>query len=191
MSTTDQLPTTLRPGPTADHGPDPEDDSGPGSIETVIRPKSGWIAMDWSEMVRGTRIALLLRLARRQDSLQADGAGRGLGRAPAALHDGGIHADLRANGEHDVDDRRSRTRCSSSPGLIFWTYFSGAVTGAGMSLITQQHLLTKVYFPRLFIPIACVGTVLVRPGDLAGDLRHPDGLLWRGPELADAGAWSP
>ena len=46
-------------------------------------------------------------------------------------------------------------------GLIFWTYFSGAVTGAGMSLISQQHLLTKVYFPRLFVPMACIGTVLV------------------------------
>ena len=46
-------------------------------------------------------------------------------------------------------------------GLIFWTFFSGSVTVAGMSLITQQHLLTKVYFPRLFIPIACIGTHLV------------------------------
>jgi lipopolysaccharide transport system permease protein len=46
-------------------------------------------------------------------------------------------------------------------GLIFWTFFSGSVTIAGMSLVTQQHLLTKVYFPRLFIPVSCIGTHLV------------------------------
>jgi lipopolysaccharide transport system permease protein len=52
-------------------------------------------------------------------------------------------------------------------GLIFWTYFANSVSNAGMSLITQQHLLTKVYFPRLFIPISCIGTNLV---DLAVSL---------------------
>jgi lipopolysaccharide transport system permease protein len=38
--------------------------------------------------------------------------------------------------------------------LLPWTLFSSAVTQAGMSLIANQSLVTKVYFPRLIIPIA-------------------------------------
>ncbi|NLF30014.1 MAG: ABC transporter permease [Planctomycetes bacterium] len=46
-------------------------------------------------------------------------------------------------------------------GLLPWTLFSGAVSLAGVSLITQAGLLTKVYFPRVFIPASCLGVVLV------------------------------
>jgi lipopolysaccharide transport system permease protein len=46
-------------------------------------------------------------------------------------------------------------------GLIPWTLFSQALTLGGQSLINQQHLMTKVYFPRLYIPAAAVGGCLV------------------------------
>lgn len=46
-------------------------------------------------------------------------------------------------------------------GLIPWTFFSQALTFGGQSLVNQQHLLTKVYFPRLFVPAAAVGGCLV------------------------------
>jgi lipopolysaccharide transport system permease protein len=36
--------------------------------------------------------------------------------------------------------------------LLPWIYFSGAVNNAGMSLVLNRRLLTKVYFPRLAIP---------------------------------------
>jgi lipopolysaccharide transport system permease protein len=41
-------------------------------------------------------------------------------------------------------------------GLIPWTFFSQAVTQGSQSLVNQQHLLTKVYFPRLFVPSSAV-----------------------------------
>jgi lipopolysaccharide transport system permease protein len=46
-------------------------------------------------------------------------------------------------------------------GLIPWTFFSQAVIQGSQSLVNQQHLLTKVYFPRLFVPAAAVGGCLV------------------------------
>jgi len=46
-------------------------------------------------------------------------------------------------------------------GLLPWTFFSAAVGLAGQSLVNQQNLLTKVYFPRLFIPTASIGASLV------------------------------
>ena len=42
----------------------------------------------------------------------------------------------------------------SFAGLLPWTLFSSALTQAGMSVVTNQALVTKVYFPRLIIPIA-------------------------------------
>jgi len=46
-------------------------------------------------------------------------------------------------------------------GLLLWTFFSGAISGSGNSLIGNAHLITKVYFPRLLIPVASVGARLV------------------------------
>ncbi len=40
--------------------------------------------------------------------------------------------------------------------LVPWTFFSTSLTSASGSLISSQRLLTKVYFPRLVIPIAPV-----------------------------------
>jgi lipopolysaccharide transport system permease protein len=40
--------------------------------------------------------------------------------------------------------------------LVPWTYFSTALTGATGSLISSSSIITKVYFPRLAIPIAPV-----------------------------------
>lgn len=37
--------------------------------------------------------------------------------------------------------------------LVPWTYFSGALGGAANSLISNRNLLTKIYFPRLAIPM--------------------------------------
>jgi lipopolysaccharide transport system permease protein len=46
-------------------------------------------------------------------------------------------------------------------GLMPWTFFSGAVSMASMSLVSSSNLITKVYFPRLIVPIASVGSGLV------------------------------
>jgi lipopolysaccharide transport system permease protein len=45
--------------------------------------------------------------------------------------------------------------------LVPWTYFSSALTGASSSLISSSGMITKVYFPRLIIPIAPVLSKLV------------------------------
>lgn len=46
-------------------------------------------------------------------------------------------------------------------GLLPWTFFSNAVTSSGNSLIGNSNLITKVYFPRMIIPIASVGAGLI------------------------------
>lgn len=46
-------------------------------------------------------------------------------------------------------------------GLLPWTFFSNAVTNSGNSLVGNSNLITKVYFPRMIIPMASVGSGLV------------------------------
>jgi len=41
-------------------------------------------------------------------------------------------------------------------GLLPWQLFSGAFSGAGSSLVNNAHLISKVYFPRLLVPLSAV-----------------------------------
>jgi lipopolysaccharide transport system permease protein len=45
--------------------------------------------------------------------------------------------------------------------LLPWTFFSNAVSSAAASLVGNTHLISKVYFPRLLIAMASIGTGLV------------------------------
>jgi len=44
----------------------------------------------------------------------------------------------------------------SLSGLVIWTFFANGLTAAAGSLVTNANLVSKVYFPRLTIPISAV-----------------------------------
>ena len=46
-------------------------------------------------------------------------------------------------------------------GLVPWMFFSNAIAQAGQSVVGNQNLVTKIYFPRLIIPMGAVGAGLV------------------------------
>jgi len=46
-------------------------------------------------------------------------------------------------------------------GLLLWQFFSGAFTDASDCLLTNKQIVTKVYFPRLILPISVVLTKFV------------------------------
>jgi lipopolysaccharide transport system permease protein len=46
-------------------------------------------------------------------------------------------------------------------GLLLWFFFANAVSSASNSIIGDRDLITKIYFPRLLIPLASVATALV------------------------------
>lgn len=46
-------------------------------------------------------------------------------------------------------------------GLLFWQFFSGALLDTSNSLIANQPIITKVYFPRIILPISGVLTKLI------------------------------
>jgi lipopolysaccharide transport system permease protein len=46
-------------------------------------------------------------------------------------------------------------------GLLFWQFFSSALSETSNVLVSNQAIITKVYFPRLILPISSVITKLV------------------------------
>jgi lipopolysaccharide transport system permease protein len=46
-------------------------------------------------------------------------------------------------------------------GLSLWTFYANAVTLAANSLVGSSHLIAKVYFPRLLIPLSAIFSGLV------------------------------
>jgi len=56
-------------------------------------------------------------------------------------------------------------------GLLAWTYFATTISQAGNSLVSSSNLISKVYFPRLIIPLSAAGVGLV-------DLAIATGLMF-------------
>lgn len=46
-------------------------------------------------------------------------------------------------------------------GLLFWQFFSGALSETSGALTSNQAIVTKVYFPRLILPISAVFTKMI------------------------------
>ncbi len=70
--------------------------------------------------------------------------------------------------------------------LLPWTYFAGALTGATGSVVENQRVITKVYFPRVLLPLSAVFSGLVDFG-IAFVLLIGMGIYYRvtpGPWLA-------
>ena len=73
-----------------------------------------------------------------------------------AYHDGRVHSRVR----QDAGDRSGLDPLFGIPypvfsfaGLLPWQFFAGALSRSGVSLVGNANLITKVYFPRLVIPI--------------------------------------
>jgi lipopolysaccharide transport system permease protein len=46
-------------------------------------------------------------------------------------------------------------------GLLPWTFFATSITRSGSSVVGSAHLVTKVYFPRIIIPLSSVGSFVI------------------------------
>ena len=148
----------LEPPPMSD-APDESPDAPDEMPELVIRPRSGWVAVDWAEMYRSRE--LLFFLAWRDVKIRYKQTV--LGAAWAVLQ-----PLLTMMIFTIIFGRFAGIKTGDMPypvfvfaGLIPWTFFASGVAAAGQSLVSQQALLTKVYFPRIFVPTAAVAALLV------------------------------
>ncbi len=74
-------------------------------------------------------------------------------------------------------------------GLVLWTFFSNSISMASNSLVGNQVLVSKVYFPRVFIPLASIGALLL---DLVVSMLLLVVLMfWYHWRVTSALVWSP
>jgi lipopolysaccharide transport system permease protein len=150
----------------------PARNGAPDAEETVIRLRSGWIAIDWAELYRSRELLFFLtwrdvKIRYKQTMLGASWA---------------VLQPLTTMVIFTVIfGKLARIPSEGIPyavyvlaGLVPWTFFASGVAQAGQSLVNQQQLLTKIYFPRLFVPTAAAGAFLI---DLAITLVLFAGLM--------------
>ncbi|HEX6502557.1 MAG TPA: ABC transporter permease [Terriglobales bacterium] len=129
------------------------------NYELVIEPRSGWQALDVREVVRFRELLGFLvwrdvKIRYRQTVLGALWA---------------ILQPLVGMTIFTVVFNRMAGVHSDGPpyplfafaGLVPWTFFANAVSTSSNSLIANQQLVSKIYFPRIFIPLGAIAALLV------------------------------
>lgn len=130
----------------------------PTKHRTIIEPPTGWFALDLAEVWRYRD--LLYLLARRDISTRYRQSVIGYGWAilrpllTAAIFTLVFSVLLKV--ETDVP-----YPIFAFAGLMPWLYFTNSLSGVTTSIVGGSSLLTKVYFPRLVLPLAKVAVGLV------------------------------
>jgi lipopolysaccharide transport system permease protein len=145
--------------------PPPEHAEDAGSPETLICPRPGWIGINWREM--WSHRELLGFLIWRDVSVRYKQTVLGWAWAvlqPLLMM---LIFTLIFGRFAKIDSEGFKYPVFVFAGLIPWSLFSQGMSASALSLVNQQQLLTKVYFPRLFVPIGAACVFLV---DLAVSL---------------------
>jgi len=149
-------PAVLSPASAAPHQ---DVVAGPDSQITVIQPRSGWRLVDWRELYQYRDLFrfLVWREIKVRYAQSTIGIGWAIiqpvfsmlvftvvfGRLAGVASDGAPYALF------------------SLTGLVPWTYFANALTDGTASLVNNANMLSKVYFPRLLLPLSSVVAKLV------------------------------
>jgi lipopolysaccharide transport system permease protein len=134
--------------------------------ELVIRPRQGWIAIDWSELWNHRE--LLYFLVWRDVKVRYKQAVLGVAWAVLApVMSVAVFTLIFGSKQLGFADKLPAGTPPSLfifAGLIPWLFISQGISNGGMSLVNQQNLLSKIYMPRLFIPASTIGSGLVDMG---------------------------
>ena len=131
----------------------------PTDFELTIRPRKGWQAIDFTEAYLYRELFAFLvwrdvKIRYRQTLL------------------GGLWAVLQPfiamlifsfifNRLAHVQSDGPPYKLFAYAGLAPWTFFSTSVTQSSNSLLANHQLVSKVYFPRIFIPLGAIGALLL------------------------------
>ncbi|WP_258101580.1 ABC transporter permease [Marinoscillum pacificum] len=126
---------------------------------TIIEPKKGWQLVDWKELFHYRDLLYFLTIR----SIKAKYAQSVLGVGWAILQPliqtviftviFGNLAQLSSDGIPYI--------LFSYVAMVPWNYFSNILSGSAGSLVTNKNLLSKVYFPRIVLPLSTVFSALI------------------------------
>jgi homopolymeric O-antigen transport system permease protein len=126
---------------------------------TVIEPRTGWRLVDWKELVDYRDLFLFLTW--RHIKVQYAQSTLGIGWAVIQPLFSMIVFTIVFGIMVGVSSDGAPYAVFSFVALVPWTYFANAVTEGTNSLVSNTNMLTKVYFPRLVLPLSAVLAKLV------------------------------
>lgn len=125
-------------------------------ITTIIRPSNGWQFVDFKELRRYKDLLFFLTVR----GIKAKYAQSVLGISWAIIQPLVTTVVFTI-----VFGRLAKVDSDGIPYLLFsylglwpWNYFSGTLTESSSSLVTNATMITKVYFPRLVLPLSAIFT---------------------------------
>jgi lipopolysaccharide transport system permease protein len=129
------------------------------SVQIIIEPKKGWQLIDWKEFREYTDLFYFLvwrdiKVLYKQTVLGFTWA---IIRPVVSM----VIFSVIFGGLANMSSDGVPYPIFSFTALVPWTYFSSAMAASTQSLVGNSGLLTKVYFPRLVIPLTPVLAKLV------------------------------
>ena len=127
--------------------------------EILLQSRSGWIPVDWRELyaTRELFLTMIGRDVRVRYKQTVLGVGWAIIQPLATMV---IFSAVFGRFLPNVDTQGVPYPLFVYAGLVPWTFFSTAVNAAGTSVIAQAHLMSKIYFPRVYAPASSIGVAL-------------------------------
>lgn len=133
----------------------------PSRHRTIIKPSSGWISIRWAELWQYRSLLWVftwrdIKVRYKQTLLGFTWAV--IGPVMSMIVFTVIFGKLAGFDKLTGD---TPYQLVVFAGLLPWSYFSGSLGRAGNSLVSNAHIITKVYFPRLMVPVSTLGSGVV------------------------------
>jgi lipopolysaccharide transport system permease protein len=125
----------------------------------VIEPRRGWLAVNWGEIWRYRE--LLFFLAWRDVTIRYKQTVLGVLWAFIQPFIKLVVFSVIFGGLAKIDSEGYPYPIFAFAGLLPWQFFSEALARSSQSVVGSSNLITKVYFPRLIIPLSSAGACLV------------------------------
>lgn len=132
----------------------------PSSVAArVIEPRRGWAGVDWAELWHHRELIgfLAWRDIKVQYKQTLMGAVWAIAKPVASM----LIFTLVFRGFARVPSGNVPYPLFVFAGLLPWTLFANTLSKSADSLLSQSHLVTKIYFPRLVIPLSSAGVDLM------------------------------
>lgn len=124
------------------------------SPELIIRKRTGWVGINWPELYQYKDLLWFLTVR----GIKAKYAQSILGVSWAVVQPlfSTLVYTLVFGNLARIDSYGKPYFLFSLVALVPWTFFSNTLNESATSLITNANLVTKVYFPRLVLPLSSV-----------------------------------
>jgi lipopolysaccharide transport system permease protein len=125
---------------------------------TIVEPRSGWSLLDLSELYRFRELLFFLiwRDVKVRYKQTALGLAWALVQPLGTMLVFVVFLNRLGGLGSEIDNYPIFVLCAAVP----WVFFSSAVNGGSLSVLSNERLVTKVYFPRLLVPWSAVGAAL-------------------------------